>query len=357
MAKKPTAKKAVKSKPAAKAKAKIKAKAPDAMGAMESDAMALVQAAVDMARANAAKDTRAMGAALDDNLQLWGGIKTMGGYSDHPLAEETKKNIAKLGDWVTSSILAHAAKMPEKTLESMVNANLQVAEGLMECARMNSNENEEEALSLMQAAMALYEARDSRSKPQALLAMDRNLKMWVGIRTIIGSVDNRLPKSLKDDIGKVADYVAATTLRMKSNLDPRQLDVMAGINLQIAEGLLEGENMSELQSEAFTLLQAAVDISQAREKRDGPAMTKALCDNMNIWVGIKTLMQAEPNHLSAGIRDNLIKLADYNTAKIVELGRAGGMDDRKINTLINSNLQVSEGLLERSNAAALTRVV
>lgn len=60
-------------------------------------------------------------------------------------------------------------------------------------------------------------------------------------------------------------------------------------------------------------------------------------------------MQQEAHPMAKEIKENLIRLADYTAQKTFEIGRAP--QNEGLNTLINLNLQISEGLLERSRAA------
>ncbi|MCL2673395.1 MAG: hypothetical protein FWF01_03310 [Alphaproteobacteria bacterium] len=327
-------------------------------GSLEKDALAFVQAARDLSNARKSKSMQNIVEALDENLQLWIGMKTLVSSPHHPLADETKTNLIRLADYIVANIVGKHGKLTDAQMDSIVNANLQVAEGLMECAENNRNENEIEALTLIESSIQLYDAKEpNASKAQIAKALEENFAMWLKIKTLVKSPESELPPKLKVNVLKVADFVAATTLKLRAQFDRNKLGVLANMNLQIAEGLLEGNTLTQPQYEAFVLLSAAVDMANAKEKNDKVAMTNALYTNLQIWTAIKSFMKSEPHHLGAAVRQNLLRLAEYNAAKTIELGRAGGMDEEKLDAIINSNLQVSEGLLERDKSARLQLVI
>ncbi len=53
--------------------------------------------------------------------------------------------------------------------------------------------------------------------------------------------DNDLPESVKDNLILLGNYVADTTLKSADGLKDETIDTLININLQISEGLLEGQ--------------------------------------------------------------------------------------------------------------------
>jgi flagellar biosynthesis regulator FlaF len=109
---------------------------------------------------------------------------------------------------------------------------------------------------------------------------------------------------------------------------------------------LSSEFMGIPEEEAFGLSRAAVMLDQARQDRTNRmAMTEALNHNLELWVAIKTLVSREENGVPSNVRENLVKLGNF-IADTTFKSADGDLTDETIDTLININLQISEGLLE-----------
>jgi len=102
--------------------------------------------------------------------------------------------------------------------------------------------------------------------------------------------------------------------------------------------------MSVFEEDAFALTRAAVALSQALENKDQAALATALDENLNLWTGIKTLVNREDCTLPQDVRDNLRLLSDYTAKVTFDLSSESQGD--KIEALVNTNLQIAEGLLE-----------
>ncbi len=96
----------------------------------EEGAFGLSKAAVmlDQARGEEGK----LAAALDNNMEVWVTIKTLVGRSDNPLPDETKQNLVKLSQFVTQTTMAQGVDLPAEVLDTFININLQISEGLLE---------------------------------------------------------------------------------------------------------------------------------------------------------------------------------------------------------------------------------
>jgi len=51
---------------------------------------------------------------------------------DNPLPEETKQNLIKLSQFVTQTTMAQGVELPAEVLDTFININLQISEGLLE---------------------------------------------------------------------------------------------------------------------------------------------------------------------------------------------------------------------------------
>ncbi|MBX9635733.1 MAG: flagellar biosynthesis regulator FlaF [Magnetospirillum sp.] len=100
---------------------------------------------------------------------------------------------------------------------------------------------EEQAFQLSQAAILLDQARQDTSDQGKLAhALENNLEVWVAINTIAKSADCMLPAAAKDNLRRLAEFVADRTLKGAGEVPSNTLDTLININLQISEGLLEG---------------------------------------------------------------------------------------------------------------------
>ncbi len=97
---------------------------------------------------------------------------------------------------------------------------------------------EQDALALSQAALQLDQARADPTEMAA--AMNNNLELWVGIKSLAAADGACLPQGIKDNLGQLFHYVAETTLRNGTAIRGDILDGLININLQLSEGLLEG---------------------------------------------------------------------------------------------------------------------
>ena len=97
---------------------------------------------------------------------------------------------------------------------------------------------EEQAFHLSRAAIMLDQARTDRSKlPEAL---ETNLAVWVALRTLVTSDGCRASSQVVENLIRLANFVAEKTLAGADAASETTLDALINVNLQISEGLLEG---------------------------------------------------------------------------------------------------------------------
>lgn len=225
-------------------------------------------------------------------------------------------------------------------------------------AKMNKTLNqisdaEKEATVLMDYAMALSKASTSGSEHEILKALDENLKLWVEIETSLKSAKNLLPEDIKDNLFKLSKYVERLTLSKGVHMDKADFGSLININMQISEGLLESVKNSLAKEEAFSLLKCAIDLSTARDSADSHELVTALDNNLKLWVYIKTLASSENSELPKNTKSNLIKLADYISQKTIEVGQnMDNLNDKALESMIMTNLQISEGLMSNRSQVA-----
>jgi flagellar biosynthesis regulator FlaF len=101
---------------------------------------------------------------------------------------------------------------------------------------------EQDAFSLSRAAIMLDQARNRKDDNELAAALDHNVELWVAIRTLVSRQDSQVPASVRDNLIRLSNFVAQSTLNKGVELPPETLDSLININLQISEGLLEGKS-------------------------------------------------------------------------------------------------------------------
>ncbi len=98
------------------------------------EAFSLLKCAIDLSNAHESNNSSDLVNALENNLQLWVYIKTLAKDKSTKLPEETRSNLIKLADYVSSKTLEIGRDLDNvnsATIESMINTNLQISEGLI----------------------------------------------------------------------------------------------------------------------------------------------------------------------------------------------------------------------------------
>lgn len=98
-----------------------------------------------------------------------------------------------------------------------------------------------EAFGLARAAVMLDQARAAREDKGGLAhALEQNLQLWVAIKTLVNKGDCTLPQNVKDNLTRLSNFVADTTFKYGVEITDEGINTLTNINLQISEGLLEG---------------------------------------------------------------------------------------------------------------------
>ncbi len=206
----------------------------------------------------------------------------------------------------------------------------------------------EEAELLREYADSLESAAKSENDHYKLLVLDENLKMWVAIETEMRSKDNLMPQQIKDNLTKLSKYVEQVTISKGVDMTDNYYRSLAEINRQISEGLMESVNTNLAQQEAYFLARSGLDLGEAYKSNDKNWFVEALDNNQRLWIMIKTLMTKNKTRLPQNIKENLVKLADYVAANTIKLGQnLDNIDEKLLDSFININRQISEGLLGR----------
>jgi len=109
---------------------------------------------------------------------------------------------------------------------------------------------------------------------------------------------------------------------------------------------VELQSMTTREKDAFALTEAAIGLDRSRS--DSADLAAALEHNLELWVAIRTLVSRPGNALPAAIRHNLVQLSGFVAGTTWRDGIT--IPDSRLDTLININLQIAEGLLQSGNA-------
>lgn len=109
------------------------------------------------------------------------------------------------------------------------------------------------------------------------------------------------------------------------------------------------DNVAEEQAYHLARCAIALDTARQTEGVNDAEMVKALRDNLDTWVAVRTLASREDSGLSGDIRQNLITLSRFVAERT--FNNIGKIDNDTVSTLININLQISEGFLEGKDQA------
>ena len=106
------------------------------LSVVERQAFNLAQAGIQLDQARLEGDNDGILAqALEHNLQVWVEIGMLIKSPESQLAENVRDNILKLRDFISDTTMSHGINIPESTLNTLININLQISEGLLEGAR------------------------------------------------------------------------------------------------------------------------------------------------------------------------------------------------------------------------------
>ena len=176
---------------------------------------------------------------LDENLKMWVAIEASMKNPNNFLPQEIKSNLTKLSKYVEQVTISKGVDMSEKSYLALADINRQISEGLLES--VNASMAQQEAYYLAKSGLDLSEAHKSKDKSQLVEALDTNQRLWVMIKTLMKSPKSRLPQETRDNLIKLADYIALNTIKLGQNLDnvdDKMLNSFISINRHISEGLL-----------------------------------------------------------------------------------------------------------------------
>jgi flagellar biosynthesis regulator FlaF len=108
--------------------------------------------------------------------------------------------------------------------------------------------------------------------------------------------------------------------------------------------MTEQTGYTAIKDVASGLAKIAIALSNAHQEGNQEDLDAALQANVWVWTGIKTTLAGDGSPLPQEVRDNLKHLSQFVTRTCT--GRKDPLTGEELETLVNTNLQISEGLLE-----------
>ncbi len=94
-----------------------------------------------------------------------------------------------------------------------------------------------EAWALTQAALSMKAARDADDHDRMLAAIRLNWRLWTIIQAELLDPQCAVPMDIRTNVLSLAQFVDKHTVAIIGNPSPRHLDVLIGINRELAGGL------------------------------------------------------------------------------------------------------------------------
>lgn len=102
---------------------------------IEEQAFALSRVAILLDTARQTGNRADLAGALEEDLELWVAIRTLAESPHVTMGPEVKNNLIRLSHFVAETVLSNGVEMASKTLDTLINVNLQICEGLLEASR------------------------------------------------------------------------------------------------------------------------------------------------------------------------------------------------------------------------------
>jgi len=99
---------------------------------LQENALALTRCALSISEARQKKDDPGLTQALDENLRMWVAIRTLLKQDGCTVPVSIKANLLHLSKYVTQKTFELQDGVTDEILESLINTNLQIAEGILE---------------------------------------------------------------------------------------------------------------------------------------------------------------------------------------------------------------------------------
>ena len=102
------------------------------MQAREKDAFALTKAAIFLDKAKQdLSNEELMADALNNNFMIWATIRETVKSNGDSMPSEISENLMKISDFVIKTSLVLREQMNESTIDTLINVNFNIAEGLL----------------------------------------------------------------------------------------------------------------------------------------------------------------------------------------------------------------------------------
>jgi len=176
---------------------------------------------------------------LDENMKMWVAIESSIKNPNNFLPQNIKDNLAKLSKYVEQVTISKGVDMTESYFQSLANINRQISQGLLDS--VTASLAQQEAYYLAKCGLDLSEASKANDSDLLVSALDNNQRLWVMIKTVMNNGKTKLPNDVRNNLIKLADYIALNTIKIGQNLNNdnrKMIDSFISINRHISEGLL-----------------------------------------------------------------------------------------------------------------------
>jgi flagellar biosynthesis regulator FlaF len=102
---------------------------------LEEQAFSLSRAAIMLDVARQSDDKAELAVALEQQLELWVAIRTVAQSRNIVMGDAIRQNLVRLSQFVADTIFANGVEIRSNQIDSLININLQICEGLLETAK------------------------------------------------------------------------------------------------------------------------------------------------------------------------------------------------------------------------------
>ncbi len=109
----------------------MKKHAPEHTSLSEFNPRCLVDAAVQIDRARKEGNKQSLVVAVDYNRKLWSDIHALSARSSNPFPKDACAELTRLSEYVWSATKSKGADISDLVLDTLINIDLQISEGLL----------------------------------------------------------------------------------------------------------------------------------------------------------------------------------------------------------------------------------
>ena len=206
--------------------------------------MAALRGVVQAACENLGKEVDAEPILTETIKNLYDGVPLSQVYDSAILASRTLIEKEPAYSQVTARILMHTIRreiLGEEVLQGDMAARYIDYFPRFIKQGVEAELLDEQLLSYDLAKLAAALDAPVRSTQDLAEALDRNAHVWVSFKSLLSLDGCSLTGEVRDNVVRLADFVLGNTAKGAENLSDETIRTFINVNLQISEGLLEGD--------------------------------------------------------------------------------------------------------------------